>query len=296
MRSVATWTCLILSLLLGLGVGGVILSQDLPPEMRADQYLLEGKRALQQDDPAAALRAFEKLEALPVAPPPEFFYWYGQALVEHGISRDDVLEVNKGEGLLKQYLLDAGRQADHYTSALEWISRAEGHGLPRPQQPAEDAGPPTASAAAPQEPVQEAKPKEAKIDRCNTRLWGEWSCGTNPLILSHSFDTRGIEKVAIAISTGIFSQDTTTYPVDEKWHSNSKTGKENAVTCGGWNKYGYRTLSILTRDAPGSRSGKYERYYVNDRDTLWVTMGNLSIDQDGSPIDTEQHNFYCKRD
>ena len=264
--------------------------------MRADQYLLEGKRALDAQDPAAAVQAFKKLEALPVDPPPEFFYWYGQALVEHGISRDDVLEVNKGEGLLKQYLLDAGRQADHYASALEWISRAEGHGLPRPQQPAEDAGPPTASAAAPQEPVQEAKPKEVKIDRCDTRLWGEWDCSENPLILSHSFDNRGIEQVTIDEQTGVFSRDRTTYRVDRKWHSNSKTGKENALNCNGWNKYGFRVLSVLTRDAPGQRSARYVRYYVNNRDVLWVKLGEISRDRNGKTIIKEIRKYPCERE
>ena len=77
---------LVLSLLLGLGLGGLVVSRELPPEIRADQYLLEGKQALNHNDPVAAIQAFKKLEALPVDPPVEFFYWYGKALVEHGIS------------------------------------------------------------------------------------------------------------------------------------------------------------------------------------------------------------------
>ena len=99
MRSVVIWPGLVLSLMLGVGMGELILSQDLPPEMRADQYLLEGKRAVNAQDLAAALRAFEKLEALPVDPPPEFYYWYGKTLVADGISREDVATVNQGRGI-----------------------------------------------------------------------------------------------------------------------------------------------------------------------------------------------------
>ena len=293
MRTVATWTCVILSL----GVGGVILSQDLPPEMRADQYLMEGQRAVKADDPAAAIQAFKKLEALSVAPPPEFFYWYGQALVEHGISRDDVLEVNKGEGFLKQYLLETGREADHYASALEWISRAEGHGLPRPQLPAHDAGFPAEAVAIPEISPHVVKiARDTEIDRCNDRLWGEWDCDANTLILSHSFDSSGIEKVTIEQDTGIFSRDRTTYPVDRKWHSNSKTGKENVVTCGGWNKYGFRVLSVLTRDAPGQRSARYVDYFVDNSDVLWVKWGEIHKDQNGKIISKEYHKTACNRE
>ena len=118
MRSVVIWPGLILSLMLGLGVGGVILSQDLPPEMRADQYLLEGQRAVEADDPAAALRAFEKLEVLPVDPPVEFFYWYGQALVEHGTT---VEAVGKGADRLKQYMLNMEKGAEQYKPTLELL-------------------------------------------------------------------------------------------------------------------------------------------------------------------------------
>ena len=296
MRSMVLWPGLVLSLLLGLGVGELILSQELPPEIRADQYLLEGQRAVKADDPAAALRAFKKLEALPVDPPVEFFYWYGQALVADGISRKDVATVNKGEGYLKQYVLDAGRDADHYASALEWISRAKGEGLPRPQQPAEDAAPSTDQVVVPQEPVPEAKTKEVKLDRCDNRLWGEWECSAKLLVLSRSFNASGIEQVTIDQETGIFSRDRTTYPVDEKWHPNSKTGKESVATCGGWNKYGFRDLQILIRDAPGQRSAKYVRYYVNDDDTLWVKWGDIRKDQNGKVTTKEYHKTSCYRE
>ena len=272
------------------------VSQELPPEIRADQYLLEGTRALGAEDPDRAIRAFEKLEALPVDPPPEFFYWYGQVLVEQGISQNDVATVNKGEGHLKQYVLDAGRDADHYASALEWISRAEGEGLPRPQQPAEDAAPSTDQVAVPQKPAPEAKTKEVKLDRCDNRLWGEWDCSQNSLILSHSFNDSGIEQVTIDQETGLFSRDRTTYPVDRKWHPNSKTGEEDAVSCNSWNKHGFRVLSVLTRDAPGLQSGRYADYFVDNSNVLWIKYGGISRAPNGKVISKEIRRVYCERD
>ena len=129
---------------------------------------MEGKRALDRQDLPATVEAFKKVEALPVDPPVDFAFWYGQALVEHGISQNDVGMVNKGEGFLTQYLLDTGRESDHYANALALLSKAEGHGLPRSQRPAEDAGPPTAQAAVPKGPEQEPEAqgtKETKLDR-----------------------------------------------------------------------------------------------------------------------------------
>lgn len=175
----------VLALSVGLAVafaaGDMMLSQELPPEIRADQYLMEGQRALEHKDPAAAVEAFQKLDALPGDPPAEFSYWYGQALVEHGINQNDVGMVTTGEGFLTQYLLETGRESKHYTSALAWLSRADGHGLPRPQRPAEDAGPSTEQAAAPKEPEKEPEARQTKLDQCDKNLWGEWRFFFNPL-------------------------------------------------------------------------------------------------------------------
>ena len=297
MRTVVPRTFVILSLC----VGGLAVSQDLPPEMRADQYLMEGQRALEHKDPAAAVEAFKKVAALPVDPPVDFAFWYGQALVEHGISQNDALMVNNGEGFLKQYLLATGRESDHYASALALLSRAEGHGLPRPQPPAQVAEPPTAQAAAPEEPEQKPEAqdtKETKLDHCDSNdnnLWGRWECGDGDFILSHAFDNNGIEQVTLEKERGFFGWYTSTYPVDRTWHPNTQTGKEDVVNCNGWNKYGFRVLSILTRDAPGQRSAKYVRYYVNHEDVLWITHGEIHKDQKGNVTSEEGYSTYCKR-
>ena len=287
MRSVVIWPGLVLSLLVGLGMGELILSQDLPPEMRADQYLLEGTRALKQKDPAAALRAFEKLEALPVDPPPEFFYWYGQALVAHGISREDVAMVNQGEGFLKQYLLETGRESDHYASALEWLSRAEGQGLPQPQQPANDAA---------QEGTETDQKAEMKLDKCDDNLWGAWGYDelepSNRTEISNSMGKDGIETVTVEIPPdfGIIGGFKRIYRVDRKFHA-WPDGGEVWASCRGWNEYGYRVLHIMHRKAKGVFPARYETYFVDKGGILWHSGGKIYEDRDANGHRRREEEF-----
>ena len=51
-------------------LSGPVVAQDLPPDILADQYLLEATEAMEQGELLKALRAFEKIEALEVEPPP----------------------------------------------------------------------------------------------------------------------------------------------------------------------------------------------------------------------------------
>ena len=101
---------------------GWAAAQDLPPDILADQYLLEAGRAMEQGDAQAAIRAFEKIEALDTEPPLEFLYFYGKLLVENSNALDDVL---KGQSLLKQYVLSIEKTSEHYRSTLELFSVAE---------------------------------------------------------------------------------------------------------------------------------------------------------------------------
>ena len=100
---------------------GWAAAQDLPPDILADQYLLEAGRAMEQGDAQAAIRAFEKIEALDTEPPLEFLYFYGKLLVENSNALDDVL---KGQSLLKQYVLSIEKTSEHYRSTLELLSMA----------------------------------------------------------------------------------------------------------------------------------------------------------------------------
>lgn len=139
-----------------------------------------------------------------------------------------------------------------------------------------------------------------QFDRCDNRLWGEWDCGTSPLILSHSFDSNGIEQVTTDEESGLFSRTQVTYPVDEKWHPsthpNRKAGMENATTCGGWNEYGFRVLSILTREAPGLNYGYYADYFVDGNDRLWIGRGELKRDRNGNAITKNHREYSCERE
>ncbi len=70
MRTTLTLACVILSLC----YGGMAVSQDLPDDILADQYLLEARKALESGEPQTARRAFEKIEALDTEPPLEFYF------------------------------------------------------------------------------------------------------------------------------------------------------------------------------------------------------------------------------
>ena len=96
-------------------------AQDLPPQILADQYLLEATKALERGDAQEAIRAFRKIEDLKTEPPPAFPYFYGKLLVENGTTPDALL---KGQKLLKAYVMRIRRGSEHYTATLELLSKA----------------------------------------------------------------------------------------------------------------------------------------------------------------------------
>ena len=115
MKTVVILVCGIL--LLGSGVPAMAL--DLPPDVLADQYLLEATEALEQGDPQTALWAFEQIEVLDTEPPMEFLFFYGKLLVEHGTTVEDV---RKGESLLKQFVINVEKTSEHYRPTLQLLS------------------------------------------------------------------------------------------------------------------------------------------------------------------------------
>lgn len=100
---------------------GSVAAQDLPPDILADQYLLEATKALENGDVWVAMRAFAKIEALDTERPSEFAYFYGKLLVEHGTTLDDII---KGQRLLKSYVILIAKDSEHYTPTLELLSEA----------------------------------------------------------------------------------------------------------------------------------------------------------------------------
>lgn len=274
MRTVMIWMGLLSSLLLGVGLGEFVVSQELPPEIRADQYLGEGHRAVEAHDLAAALKAFAKLEALPVTPPVEFFYWYGRTLVEHGLRTDSVADVNKGEGHLTQYILAAGREAERYRSALEWLSRAEGEGLPRPKT--EEAKTETKTAEATTKT--ETEQAEAKPLKCDGRLWGDWDCAP-PFTLSSVMRADGVEEVTLTYppALGFIGGMSIPLKIDAKWHPDAN-GAELAATCNNTHSSGFRALTMWSRAANDRSTVRRQQFFIDDAGTMWTHNTDLNAD------------------
>ena len=101
---------------------GSSVAQDLPPDILADQYLLEATEAMEKGELQKAYGVFKKIEALEIEPPPTFAYFYGKLLVEHGAN---VETLRKGQSLLKQFVISAGRESEHYTPTLKLLSTVE---------------------------------------------------------------------------------------------------------------------------------------------------------------------------
>ena len=112
----------VLTLLFVLFLCAPVGAQDLPPAMLADQYLLEAAEAMEQGEPQKAARAFKKIEALEIEPPPTFAYFYGKLLAEHGVGPE---VWRKGQALLKQFVLSVGRDSEYYTPTLKLLSMVE---------------------------------------------------------------------------------------------------------------------------------------------------------------------------
>ena len=119
MRTMFTLICFILSLC----YGGTAVSQDLPDDILADQYLLEARKALENGEPQTARRAFKRIEALDTEPPLEFYFFFGKLMVEHGKSVD---EVRQGQASLKQFVVNIEKSSEYYRPTLELLSTAGG--------------------------------------------------------------------------------------------------------------------------------------------------------------------------
>ncbi len=90
--------------------------------MLADQYLLEATEAMEPGERLKAGRAGEKIEALNSEPPPMFAYCYGKLLAEHGVGPE---VWRKGQALLKQFVLRAGRASEYSTPTLRLLARVD---------------------------------------------------------------------------------------------------------------------------------------------------------------------------
>lgn len=111
---------------------------DLPPEVQADQCLLEAEKSLQNNDSQTAKTAFGQIEALNIEePPPDFFFLYCKFLVENcnvanlakavekGQVQDFLDNLLKARSLPKQFLPQVQRTAANYKPALELLSACQ---------------------------------------------------------------------------------------------------------------------------------------------------------------------------
>ena len=97
---------------------------DLPPQVQADQYLLEAEKTLKNNDTQTAKTAFKKIEALNIEEPsPDFFFLYGKFLMENCNVANLAKAAENGQVQVLEALLAAG--ADVGTLLREAIAKGQ---------------------------------------------------------------------------------------------------------------------------------------------------------------------------
>ena len=99
-----------------------VAAAQLPPEIMVDRFLLKAEQSIREEDYAGARAAMERIlslqkeHGLEAAPEDHFRYakvWQASGAPERALES------------LTRYLQLRGREADHYTEALELMNRAE---------------------------------------------------------------------------------------------------------------------------------------------------------------------------
>ena len=156
----------------------------LPPEIQADRYLRQAEQAVRSGDGKSARAAMERLEVLQqehgLEPKPEDHYRYAEAWEAAG-------EPERAMAAAARYLQLEGREAEHYTAALDLMNRAEFGEVRLSARPAE--GESKAADAArqpfrpgPEEPSCEGQERGTScwMELENHRGCYSWSSGTVP--------------------------------------------------------------------------------------------------------------------
>ena len=137
--------------------GAAAVAAGLPPEIQVDLNLRKAEQALREGDAEAARAAMERLEGLErehgLEPAPEDHYRYAQAWAAAG-------EPQRAMAAAVRYLHAGGREAEHYTEALDLINRegvlevppATGAAAGSRAVPGAPSGVPRVEPAAPQAP------------------------------------------------------------------------------------------------------------------------------------------------
>ena len=174
---------------------------ELPPEIQVDLNLRKAEQAVRTGDAATAREAMERVASLErehgLAPSPEDHYRYAQAWASAG-------EPERAMAAAVRYLQLVGREAEHYTEALDLINR-EGslEAAPASGNAASSRIGPGAPAGTPRVAVAQPQPGESRVFDGIQFVWvpaGEFLMG------STSAEARSNEQplTRVRISQGFF--------------------------------------------------------------------------------------------
>ena len=280
MRTLVTWTCVIL----GVGVGGLAVSQALSLERWVDSSRLAVPPALAQETRPPASPVLRSRFARPVPAG-----WSAPRLAEE--------PGHPGEALLTRLRLPSAHAADVALPPVAGLSLVEAPSVgpwPRPIPVAASVmqyrpalGQAVSSGDCAEVPGGR-RPLGSTIadkmpDQCDDKLWGRWICGQTydsggkghggvQTTLSRTIGEGGYEHIRYHVYNDAWIggyDNTYEWKVDEKWHpAPLEKGKLAAATCNGWNKRGYRILTVYYKKPDGSDREALE-YFVDSSGRLW---------------------------
>ena len=170
---------------------------ELPPEIQVDLNLRKAEQAVRSGDAATARGAMERVASLErehgLEPAPEDPYRYAQAWAAAG-------EPERAMAAAVRYLQSGGREAEHYTAALDLINR-EGslEAAPAAGNAASSRVGPGAPAGTPRVAVAQPQPGESRVFDGIQFVWvpaGEFLMGSTSW---ESFDwERPVTRVRIS--------------------------------------------------------------------------------------------------
>ena len=281
MRTRAIW----IGVILILGVCGLAVSQALSLERWVDTSRSGAPPALGQDIRPPASPVLRSRFARPVPAG-----WSAPRLVEE--------PARPGQALLTRLGLPSAHAADVALPPVAGLSLVEAASVgpwPRPIPVAASVmqyRPALGRAVAP-EACAEApggrRPLGSTIadkmpDKCDDKLFGKWICGQYywsdgtpnnwgpQYTFSRTIGEGGHEHVRLRTyeDSWISGYDITSeWKVDHKWHPNPlQKGELAAATCDGWNKHGYRILTVYYKKPDGSDRSAI-KYFVDSSGRMW---------------------------
>ena len=275
MRTLVTWTCVILVL----GICGLAVSQALSLERWVDSSRLGAQAALAQEPRPPASPVLRSRFARPVPAG-----WSAPRLVEE--------PGRSGQALLTRLGLPSAHAADVALPPVAGLSLDEAAGVgpwPRPIPVAASVMQyrPALGGLCPPGAVRIPNPSSAFSPPCPTSATTSFGGGgfAGKLMTAGARDHGGYRRpYPRTIGEGGYEHiryhvyndawiggydNTYEWKVDEKWHpAPLEKGKLAAATCNGWNKRGYRILTVYYKKPDGSDRKALE-YFVDSSGRLW---------------------------